>query len=250
NVNVPTGALQGAHQTVTVQASGQLLHAAAYRPLIVAYRNGNPVRLEDLGRVIDSVQNDKVASWFGETRAIVLAIQRQPGTNTVAVVDAIKGLLPAFRAQIPAAVSLAVLYDRSQSIRNSDEDVQFTLLLAIAPVTLVFFLCRGNFSATIIPSLALPMSIAGTFVVMYLLGYSLDNLSLMALTLSVGFVVDDDIVMLENIVRHMELGKEPMRAAYDGSKEISFMIISMTISLAAVFIPVLFMGGIVGRLLH
>jgi HAE1 family hydrophobic/amphiphilic exporter-1 len=250
NVNVPTGALQGPHQTVTVQVSGQLLNAAAYRPLIVAYRNGNPVRLEELGRVIDSVQNDKVASWFGDTRAIVLAIQRQPGTNTVAVVDAIKALLPAFRAQIPAAVSLAILYDRSQSIRASVEDVQFTLLLAIALVILVIFLFLRNISATIIPSLALPMSIAGTFVVMYLLGYSLDNLSLMALTLSVGFVVDDAIVMLENIVRHMEMGKDPMSAALIGSREIGFTIVSMTLSLAAVFIPLLFMGGVIGRLLH
>ncbi len=250
NVNVPTGALQGAHQTVTVQASGQLLNAAAYRPLIVAYRNGNPVRLEELGRVIDSVQNDKVASWFGDTRAIVLAIQRQPGTNTVAVVDAIKSLLPAFRAQIPAAVSLAILYDRSQSIRNSVEDVQFTLLLAIGLVILVIFLFLRNLSATVIPSLALPMSIAGTFVVMYLLGYSLDNLSLMALTLSVGFVVDDAIVMLENIVRHMEMGKDAMTAALIGSREIGFTIVSMTVSLAAVFIPLLFMGGVIGRLLH
>jgi hydrophobic/amphiphilic exporter-1 (mainly G- bacteria), HAE1 family len=250
NVNVPTGALQGPNQSVTVQVSGQLLNAAAYRPLIVAYRNGNPVRLEELGRVIDSVQNDKVASWFGDTRAIVLAIQRQPGTNTVAVVDAIKSLLPAFRTQIPAAVSLAILYDRSQSIRNSVEDVQFTLLLAIALVILVIFLFLRNLSATIIPSLALPMSIAGTFVVMYLLGYSLDNLSLMALTLSVGFVVDDAIVMLENIVRHMEMGKDAMTAALVGSREIGFTIISMTLSLAAVFIPLLFMGGVIGRLLH
>lgn len=254
NVNLPTGTLYGRHQAFTVQATGQLLEAAAYRPLIVAYRNGSPVRLEELGRVIDSVENDKVASWYndqsGGTRAIVLAIQRQPGTNTVEVADSIKELLPTFLAQMPAAINLNVLYDRSESIRHSIEDVQFTLYLSIGLVILVIFLFLRNLSATIIPSLALPASIIGTFAVMYLLGYSLDNLSLMALTLSVGFVVDDAIVMLENIVRHMEMGKGAMQAAFDGSKEIGFTIISMTLSLVAVFIPLLFMGGILGRLLH
>ena len=254
NVNLPTGTLYGKHQAFTVQATGQLLEAAAYRPLIVAYRNGSPVRLEELGRVIDSVENDKVASWHndqaGGTRAITLAIQRQPGTNTVAVADSIKELLPTFLAQMPAAINLNILYDRSESIRNSIEDVQFTLYLSIGLVVLVIFLFLRNLSATIIPSLALPASIIGTFAVMYLLGYSLDNLSLMALTLSVGFVVDDAIVMLENIVRHMEMGKGAMQAAFDGSKEIGFTIISMTLSLVAVFIPLLFMGGILGRLLH
>ena len=254
NVNLPTGILYGKHQAFTVQATGQLTEAAAYRPLIVAYRNGSPVRLEELGRVIDSVENDKVASWYndqsGGTRAIVLAIQRQPGTNTVEVTDSIKALLPTFLAQMPAAINLNVLYDRSTSIRNSIEDVQFTLYLSICLVVLVIFLFLRSFSATIIPSLALPASIIGTFAVMYLLGYSLDNLSLMALTLSVGFVVDDAIVMLENIVRHMEMGKDSMQAAFDGSKEIGFTIISMTLSLVAVFIPLLFMGGILGRLLH
>ena len=226
------------------------MNALQFGPMIVAYRNGSPVRLNELGRVIDSVQNDKTASWFNGNRAIVLAIQRQPGTNTVEVVDSIKKLLPRLEEHIPAAVQIDTLYDRSVSIRASVDDVKFTLLLTIALVVMVIFLFLRNISATIIPSLALPMSIIGTFSVMYLLGYSLDNLSLMALTLSVGFVVDDAIVMLENIVRHMEMGKSPMQAAIDGSGEIGFTILSMTLSLAAVFIPLLFMGGIIGRLLH
>ncbi|MDH4291680.1 MAG: efflux RND transporter permease subunit, partial [Dehalococcoidia bacterium] len=250
NVNLPTGTLYGMDKAFTVQATGQLYDAASYRPLIVAYRNGSPVHLGELGRVIDSVENDKVASWYNNTRAIVLAIQRQPGTNTVEVVDSIKKLLPTFRAQMPASVDLNILYDRSVSIRNSVNDVKFTLLLAIFLVVLVIFLFLRNLSATIIPSLALPMSIIFTFAVMYLLGYSLDNLSLMALVLAVGFVVDDAIVMLENIVRHIEKGEGVLEAALNGSKEIGFTILSMTLSLVAVFIPVLFMGGIMGRLLH
>ncbi len=250
NVNLPTGTLFGHSTAYTVQATGQLLQASQYRPLIVAYRNGAPVRLDEVGTVFDSVENDKTASWYSGTRAIVLAIQRQPGTNTVEVVDNIKKLLPTMKAQMPAGIDLNILYDRSVSIRNSVNDVKFTLLLTIALVVMVIFLFLRNISATIIPSLALPMSIVGTFSLMYLLGYSLDNLSLMALTLSVGFVVDDAIVMLENIVRHMEMGKRPYQAAVEGAREIGFTIISMTISLAAVFIPVLFMGGIVGRLLH
>ncbi|HEX7549225.1 MAG TPA: efflux RND transporter permease subunit, partial [Candidatus Methylomirabilis sp.] len=248
NVNLPTGNLDGPHQTVSVEASGQLFDAAAYRPLIVAYRNGSPVRLEQLGRVIDSVENDKVAGWRTDTRAIVLAIQRQPGTNTVEVVNAIQELLPTFRAQLPASVALNTLYDRSKTIRASITEVKFTLLLTMALVVMVIFLFLRNFSATVIPSLALPMSVVGTFAVMYLMGFSLDNLSLMALTLSVGFVVDDAIVMLENIVRHMENGETAFEAAIIGSREVGFTIVSMTLSLAAVFIPVLFMGGILGRL--
>lgn len=254
NVNLPTGTLYGTHQAFTVQATGQLMEAAAYRPLILAYRNGSPVRLEDVGQVVDGVENDKVASWFVDqgvaTRAIILAIQRQPGTNTVEVADAIKNLLPVFRAQMPASVDLNILYDRSISIHDSIEDVKLTLYLSMVLVVLVIFMFLRNLSATTIPSLALPMSVVGTFAVMYLLGYSLDNLSLMALTLSVGFVVDDAIVMLENIVRHMEMGKGRLRAALDGAREIGFTIVSMTLSLAAVFIPLLFMGGILGRLLH
>ena len=250
NVNLPTGTLWGNDKAFTIQATGQLYNAADYRPLIVAYRNGSPIHLEELGRVIDSVENDKVANWYNNTRSIVLAIQRQPGTNTVGVVDSIKKLLPTFRAQMPASVNLDILYDRSVSIRESVNDVKFTLLLAIFLVVLVIFLFLRNLSATVIPSLALPASIIFTFAVMYLLGYSLDNLSLMGLILAVGFVVDDAIVMLENIVRHMEKGESVMQAALNGSKEISFTILSMTLSLVAVFIPVLFMGGILGRLLH
>ncbi|HSB41960.1 MAG TPA: efflux RND transporter permease subunit [Methylomirabilota bacterium] len=250
NVNLPTGTLWGPNQAFSIQATGQLQTAAAYRPLIVAYRNGSPVRLEQLGRVIDGVQTDKVASWYKDERAVVLAIQKQPGTNTIEVVDSINRLMPAFRAQLPASVNLNTLYDRSVSIRASVHDVQFTLMLAIALVVLVIFLFLRNLSATVIPSLAVPMSILGTFMVMYVLGYSIDNLSLMALTLAVGFVVDDAIVMLENIVRHLEEGKSRMEAALVGAREIGFTIVSMTASLAAVFLPVLFMGGIVGRLLH
>ena len=254
NVNLPTGTLQGATKSYTIQASGQLMDAAAYRPLIVAYRNGNPVRLQELGRVINSVENDKIASWYvtakGQHRSVILAIQRQPGTNTVEVVDNIKALLPTFRSEIPASVNLDILFDRSQSIRDSVGDVKLTLLLSIVLVVLVIFLFLRNLSATIIPSLALPMSLIGTFTAMYLLGYSVDNLSLMAMILAVGFVVDDAIVMLENIVRHMEQGEPVIEAALNGSKEIGFTILSMTFSLVAVFIPVLFMGGILGRLLH
>ncbi|MEH1922130.1 efflux RND transporter permease subunit [Nostoc sp.] len=274
NVNLPTGTLYGQQQNSTIQANGQLNDAASYRSLNVAYQNGAPVQLGELGQVLDSVENDKIASWYfpvkkeskgaGEqgsveeksqskiqnsgVRAIVLAIQRQPGTNTVQVVDAIKKLLPNFRTQIPAAVNMDILYDRTQSIRESVDDVQFTLLLTIALVVLVIFLFLRNISATVIPSLAVPLSIVATFGVMVLLGFSLDNLSLMALTLSVGFVVDDAVVMLENIVRHMEMGESRMEAALNGSKEIGFTILSMTISLVAVFIPILFMEGILGRL--
>ena len=254
NVDQPTGILYGKNQAFTVEAIGQLQDAAAFRPMIVAYRNGNPVRLEQLGNVLDSVQNNKVAAWYNtsksSTRAIILAIQRQPGANTVAVVDNIKKLLPQFRTQVPAAIHLDVLFDRSQSIRESVSDVERTLFLAVCLVVLVIFIFLRNLSATLIPSLALPMSIIGTFAVMALLGYSLDNLSLMSLTLCVGFVVDDAIVMLENIVRHMENGEPPMQAALNGSREIGFTIVSMTLSLTAVFIPVLFMSGLLGRLLH
>lgn len=250
NVNLPTGTLQGEKQAFTIQATGQLFDAAAYRPLIVAYREGFPVRLDELGRVIDSVENDKSANWYNNERAVVLAIQRQPGTNTVEVVDSIKKLLPTFKSQIPPSVKLEVLYDRSVSIRESVRDVKFTLLLALCLVVMVIFLFLRNLSATLIPSLALPFSIIGTFAAMYLMGFSVDNISLMALTLSVGFVVDDAIVMLENIMRHVEKGEPVFQAALTGSREIGFTILSMTLSLVAVFIPVLFMGGILGRILH
>jgi hydrophobic/amphiphilic exporter-1 (mainly G- bacteria), HAE1 family len=254
NVNLPTGTLYGPNQAVTVESAGQLENAAAYRELIVTYRNGSPVRLKSLGNVIDSVENDKVASWYGKggatTRSISLSVQRQPGTNTVAVVDAVKELLPVFREQLPPSVSVEVLFDRSQSIRESVHDVEFSLVLAIGLVVLVIFLFLRNVRATVIPSIAMPLSVIGTFAVMQMLGYSLNNLSLLALTLSVGFVVDDAIVVLENIVRHIEQGEPPMEAALRGAREIGFTIVSMTLSLAAVFIPVLFMGGILGRLLN
>jgi hydrophobic/amphiphilic exporter-1 (mainly G- bacteria), HAE1 family len=250
NVNRPTGTLWGPRQAFTVQATGQLMSAAAFRPLIVAYRAGRAVRLEELGRVVDSVENDKAASWFNDARSISLLVQRQPGTNTVEVVDRIKELLPSFRQQMPPSVKLDILYDRSESIRESVNDVKFTLVLTIALVVMVIFLFLRNVSATVIPSLALPMSVVGTFGAMAVCGYTLDNLSLMALTLSVGFVVDDAIVILENIVRHIEMGKPRMQAAIEGAREIGFTILSMTLSLAAVFIPVLFMSGIMGRLFH
>jgi HAE1 family hydrophobic/amphiphilic exporter-1 len=248
NVNLPTGVLYGPERNLTIFAEGQLTNAAAYRPIVVAYRDGKPVRLEALGRVIDNVENNKLAAWFVDERAIVLAVQRQPGTNTVEVANRVKALLPNLQRQLPASVSMKMLFDRSESIHESVTDVKITLLITLGLVVLVIFLFLRNLSATLIPSLAMPMSIVGTFAAMHVLGYSLDNLSLMALTLSVGFVVDDAIVMLENIVRHMEMGKKPLEAALDGAQEIGFTIISMTLSLAAVFIPVLFMGGIVGRL--
>jgi len=250
NVDLPTGTLYGKHQAFTVDTRGQLMNAAAYRPLVVAYRNGAPVRLEEVGRVLDSVQNDKTISWSNGEPAVVLAIQRQPGTNTVEVVNYVTKLLPAFREQAPAGLHIEILGDRSETIRASVNDVQFTLLLTVFLVVMVIFLFLRNLSATIIPSLALPMSIIGTFAVMWALDYSLDNLSLMAITLGVGFVVDDAIVMLENVVRHLEMGKDALTASLDGAREIGFTIMSMTLSLAAVFIPVLFMGGILGRLLH
>ncbi len=254
NVNLPTGSLSGPHVTYTVQANGQITEAEGYRGLVVAYRNGSPVRIEDLGQAVDSVENDKTAAWYIQSnksqRSIVLAIQRQPGTNTVEVAQAVRKMMSALAEQLPASVSMNVLFDRSDSIRESVNDVKLTLLLTLFLVVAVIFLFLRNLSATAIPSLALPMSVIGTFTVMYLMGYSLDNLSLMALTLSVGFVVDDAIVMLENIVRHLEMGEKPFEAAVNGAREIGFTIISMTLSLAAVFIPVLFMGGILGRLFN
>ncbi|HNL96943.1 MAG TPA: efflux RND transporter permease subunit [Accumulibacter sp.] len=250
NVNQPIGSLDGTRQTFALKDNGQLSNAAAYRPLIVAWRNGAPVRLEEVATPVDDVENDRIASWNVDKRAIVLAIQRQPGANTIATVDAIRKILPGFQAKLPAAIEMNILYDRSISIREAIEDVQFTLLLAGFLVVLVILLFLRNTSATLIPSLALPISLIGTFAAMHLLDYSLDNLSLLALTLAVGFVVDDAIVMLENIVRHLEAGEPPFSAAIKGAREIGFTIVSMTLSLIAVFIPVLFMGGIVGRLLR
>jgi hydrophobic/amphiphilic exporter-1 (mainly G- bacteria), HAE1 family len=252
NVNVPTGSIIGPHQVFTLQASGQLMNADEYRNQIISYRNGSPVRLEQLGQIVDGVEDQRTGSWYytpdGRQSAITLGIQRQPGTNTIAVSDAVKALLPRLRAELPASVHMSTLYDRANSIRESFRDVQFTMGLTLGLVILVIFVFLRNAWATAIPSLALPFSIIGTFSVMYFLNYSLDNLSMMALILSVGFVVDDAIVMLENIFRHVEMGQEPLEAAFVGSREIGFTIVSMTLSLAAVFIPVLFMGGVLGRL--
>jgi len=250
NPNLPTGTLWGPQRAYTVLADGSISSAPEFRKLAVTYQNGTPVRLQDVARVLDDVQDNRTASWFDGRRAIVLAIQRQPGTNTVQVADAVKATVAGLASQLPASVEVSTLYDRSTSIRQSVNDVQLTLFITLCLVVLVIFLFLRNLSATVIPSLALPFSIIGTFSVMYLMGYSLDNLSLMALTLSVGFVVDDAIVMLENIVRHLEMGKRPMEAALDGAREIGFTIVSMTLSLTAVFIPILLMGGIMGRLFH
>src|SRR5271165_992729 len=224
NVNLPIGAIVGPQRAFTLQASGQLMSAEAYKPLVVAYRKGSPVRLEEVGAVIDSVQDDKTASWFytheGSQRAVVLAIQRQPGTNTIDVTDGVKKLLPLFKAEIPPSVHMDILYDRSDTIQESFLDVKFTMMLTLGLIVMVIFLFLRNLSATVIPSLALPFSVIGTFAVMYLLHYSLDNLSMMALILSIGFVVDDAIVMLENIFRHIEMGEDPLFASLTGSREI------------------------------
>ena len=250
SVDANTGQLNGPSQATLVHVNGQLADAAHWNKQIIAFRNGAAVRLEDVGKAIDSYQNTYAASWFNDKRAIILSVQRQPGSNTIQIVDEINQVLPRFIATMPKSAHLTVFYDRSQSIRDAVTDVQNTLLIAGVLVVAVIFLFLRTASATIIPSLALPIAVVGTFAAMAFLGYSLDNLSLMALTLSVGFVVDDAIVMLENIVRHIEEGEEPRAAAFKGSQEIAFTILSMTVSLAAVFIPVMFMGGIIGRLLH
>jgi HAE1 family hydrophobic/amphiphilic exporter-1 len=252
NVNLPTGTLYGPRTAYNIQADGQLMKAADYRPLVVAWRNGSPVRLQELATVKDSTEDDKNSSWFntseGSERAINLMIMRQPGSNTIEVTDSIRKLLPYFKSQIPPAVNLMVRMDRSKNIRQAFNDIQFTMFITLALVILVIYLFLRNTSATLIPAMALPFSILGTFAIMYLMDFSLDNLSMMALILSIGFVVDDAIVMLENIVRHIERGDSALQAALRGSREIGFTIVSMTLSLAAVFIPVLFMGGILGRL--
>ncbi|MCW0217345.1 MAG: efflux RND transporter permease subunit [Prosthecobacter sp.] len=251
NSNIPAGVLQGADQNFTVQSSGKLSTAEAFRPLIVAYRDGAPVRLEQVAKVIDSVEDNQIANWNSDgARSILLAVQRQPGANTVAVVKAIRELLPSVNAQMPAAMELSILIDRSNAIRESVHDVQLTLILTIVLVIAVIFMFLRNLRATLIPSIAIPLSIVGTFAVMHMLGFSMNNISLMALTLSVGFIVDDAIVVLENIVRHIEKGESVWTAALKGSREITFTVISMTLSLTAVFLPVLFMGGILGRLLN
>ncbi|HYE61382.1 MAG TPA: efflux RND transporter permease subunit [Phycisphaerales bacterium] len=254
NTNLPVGVLQGPEQALTLQSSGQLMSAEPFNDAIVAYRSGNPIYLNQLGIAADSVENNRNAAWYYKdgvpSRAIILAVQRQPGTNTVEVVQNVLKLIPRFQAQLPASVTIEILNDRSASIRESVADVKFTLVLAIALVVMVIFIFLRNLRATVIPTVAMTLSIVATFAVMWWMEFSLDNLSLMALTLCVGFVVDDAIVVLENIVRHIEMGKKPRQAAFDGSREIGFTVLSMTISLVAVFIPVLFMGGLLGRLLH
>ncbi len=247
NSNTPVGTLSGPERDVTLLASGALRNAAGYRNVVAAYRNGAPVKLDEIAHVIDSVENDKVASWFNNDRAVVLAIQRQPDANTVEVVDAVQSRLPQFRAQVPASVRMATLMDRSLSIRQAVDDVQETLAIAFGLVILVIYLFLRSAAATIIPGLAVPISLVGTCAAMYMFGFSINNMTLLALTLSVGFVVDDAIVMLENIVRHIEGGMRPFEAALKGAREIGFTIVSITFSLIAVFIPVLLMGGIVGR---
>src|SRR6187551_467890 len=247
NSNTPVGTLNGPKQSVTLKASAAMTSAEEYRKVVVAYRNGMPVHLDEVARVIDSVENDKTASWFNENRAIVLAIQRQPDANTVAVVDLVRERLPQYRAMVPPSIRMEVLNDRSISIRDSVVDVQETLAIAICLVVMVIFLFLRTVSATIIPALAVPVSLIGTCAAMYVFGFSINNMTLLALTLSVGFVVDDAIVMLENIVRHIEGGMRPFEAALKGAREIGFTIISITVSLIAVFIPVLLMGGMVGR---
>jgi len=247
NSNTPVGTLTGTDRNVTLLASGAMRTAADYKDVVAAWRNGAPVKLTEISNVIDSVENDKVASWFNNERAVVLAIQRQPDANTVEVVDLVKSKLPQFRAQVPASISMQTLLDRSLSIRNAVYDVQETLIIAFVLVIMVIFVFLRSVTATIIPALAVPISLIATFAAMYALDFSINNMTLLALTLSVGFVVDDAIVMLENIVRHIEGGMRPFEAALKGSREIGFTIVSITFSLIAVFIPVLLMGGIVGR---
>ena len=250
NSTKPLGAISDSSQNAILDATGPLNKAVDYMPVIVAFQNGAPVRISDVGTAIDSVENDKIASWLDGTRAILLAVYRQPDANTVEVVDRVKAMLPAIQVELPSGVEIAVMNDRSVSIRDAIEDVQFSLILSGVLVVIAIYFFLRSMRATLIPAIALPISIIGTFAGMYVCGHSIDNISLLALTLAVGFVVDDAIVMLENIVRHIEAGEKPMDAAFKGSKEVGFTIVSMTLSLVAVFIPVLFMGGVVGRMFN
>jgi HAE1 family hydrophobic/amphiphilic exporter-1 len=250
SLNLPAGELYGHSKAYTVQSNSQLTSAAQFAHLIVTYHNGSPVRLDELGKVFDSVSDIRTKFWINGNPSIVLAVQKQPGSNTVEVADAVKALVPVLKQSMPAGIDIEKAFDASENIRESIADVKFTLILTICLVILVIFVFLRNVSATVIPSLAVPLSLLGTFAAMKLLGFSIDLLSMMAMTLSVGFVVDDAIVMLENIVRHMEMGKPRMQAAIDGAREVGFTIVSMTVSLVAVFIPVLFLGGIIGRLLR
>jgi multidrug efflux pump len=248
NVNQAKGSFDGPRQSYNIGANDQLFSSAEYRPLIIAYRNGAPVRLSDVADAIDDVENVKQAAWMNNTPAVIINIQRQPGANVIAVVDRIKRLLPQLRSSLPPSVKVSVLTDRTTTIRASVRDVQFELMLAVALVVLVMFMFLRSMAATVIPSVAVPLSLVGTFGVMYLLGFSLNNLSLMALTISTGFVVDDAIVMIENIARYVEQGDSPLKAALKGSEQIGFTILSLTVSLIAVLIPLLFMSEVVGRL--
>ncbi len=248
NINQPKGSFNGARQSYVIGANDQILSAAEYQPVIVAYNNGAPVRLGDIGSVVDNVENARLAGWVGDKPSVIVDIQRQPGANIIQTADRVKALLPRLRASIPPTVTVSILSDRTETIRASVADVQFTLVLTVALVVMVMFIFLRKFWATVIPSVALPLAVIGTFGVMDLIGFSLDNLSLMALTISTGFVVDDAIVMIENIVRFIELGDPPMEAALKGAKQIGFTVISLSVSLIAVFIPLLFMTGIVGRL--
>src|SRR6185369_11719843 len=231
-----------------IGANDQLLSSDQYKPLVVAYKNGAPVHLSDVATVIDDAENVKQAAWMNETPAVILNIQRQPGANIIGVVDRIKDLLPQLRASLPTAVQVTILTDRTNTIRASVRDVELELMLTIALVVMVIFLFLRTLAATIIPSVAVPLSLVGTFGAMYVLGYSLNNLTLMALTISTGFVVDDAIVMIENIMRYIEEGEKPLEAALKGAEQIGFTILSLTVSLIAVLIPLLFMGDVVGRL--
>ena len=248
NVNTPKGNFDGPMRASTINANDQLMSAAAYRNLVIAYKNGSPVRLSDVANAVDGAQNDKLAAWMNLSPAVIVNVQRQPGANVIEVVDNIKALLPQLQAALPASVDVSVVSDRTITIRASVEDVEFELMLAVVLVVLVIFVFLRSARATIIPSLSVPLSLVGTFGVMYLLGFSLNNLSLMALTISSGFVVDDAIVVIENISRYIEEGESPLDAALKGSEQIGFTIISLTISLIAVLIPLLFMGDVVGRL--
>ncbi|HTE13540.1 MAG TPA: efflux RND transporter permease subunit [Burkholderiales bacterium] len=248
NSNIPSGALQGTARTYTVKSQGKLQSADDFNPLIIAYKDGMPVRLSDVGRAVDSVENEKIRSWFNGDRALIMAIYRQPGSNTVDVVSKLKEMLPDIRKEMPAGANLEVLADRSEFIRDSIHEVNFTLVLSILLVVGVILVFLRNLRATLVTAMVLPASVVGTFAVMSLLGYSLNNLSLMAITLAVGFVVDDAIVVLENITRHLEMGKDRLTASLDGSKEIAYTVVTMTVSLSAVFLPILFMEGMVGRL--
>src|SRR5438477_106333 len=248
NINAPKGSFDGQRQSYSIGANDQIFSAADYRPVIIAYKNGRAVRLGDIGEVIDNVENVRLAGWVGGKPAVILDIQRQPGANIIQTADRVKALLPKLRASIPPSVNVAILTDRTETIRASVADVQFTLVLTVVLVVMVIFVFLRKFWATVIPSVALPLAIIGTFGMMKLIGFSLDNLSLMALTISTGFVVDDAIVMIENIVRFIEAGEPPLEAALKGAKQIGFTVISLSVSLIAVFIPLLFMTGIVGRL--